>query len=309
MKTDDIKLFHRIVECGSIIATADLLHVPKSTVSRRLLSLEQDIGCKLFHRQNRSITLTSAGAHFYKESLKSLSLLENTLSEITSKEAKITSHLRILLFPLPNLIEILEAVFQFMDLHPHLSVEMIITSEPLDMIKNNIDVAFMIEETFTETDMVAKPVSTQTLRFLASPDYLERHGEPKTIEDIQQHEHILFRFPNGRIFDQVPISKNKSISVKGRLCVNSMPIALSAAIQGRGIAYIPLTICKREVDKGLLKVLFPDTEPYIGTCFLVYPSRRYLSSATTRFIDYMMNTITIDGKPKAYSDEVGDVWY
>lgn len=309
MKTDDIKLFHRIVECGSIIATADLLHVPKSTVSRRLLSLEQDIGCKLFHRQNRSITLTSAGAHFYEQSLKSLSILEDSLSEITGNESEITGHLRILFFPMPDLMQILDAVFRFMDLHPKLSVEMIITSEPLDMIKNNIDVAFMIEETFTETDMVAKPISTQTLRFFASPCYLAKYGEPKTIEEIQEHEHILFRFPNGRIFDQVPVAKDKWISVKGRLCVNSMPIGLTAAIQGRGIAYIPLTLCKREVDNGQLKVLLPDTAPYIGTCYLVYPSRRYLSSDTTRFIDHIMDTITVDGKPKAYFDEVGEVWY
>lgn len=93
MKTEDIALFHRIVETGSILEAANLLNLPKSTVSRRLQSLEESLNLKLFHRQSRAITLTSAGSHFYEKTLVMLADLDRTLSDITDNKAELTGPL------------------------------------------------------------------------------------------------------------------------------------------------------------------------------------------------------------------------
>jgi DNA-binding transcriptional LysR family regulator len=291
MKTEDIALFHRIVETGSLVEAADILNLPKSTVSRRLHALEDELNVKLFHRQSRAMTLTASGSHFYDKTLILMADLTQTLTEITDTEAELGGHLRILIFPVPELMDIVNGIFSFMDLHPKLSVELITTSEPLDMIRNNIDVAFMVEETFSETDMVAKPVITEALHFVASPEYLAREGTPQTPSEMAEHNSILFRFPNGKTFSEVPLVNDVMQAVNGNLCTNSVQLCYEAALAGRGIAYMPIEFCKSDIEAGKLVTLFDDLEPYIGKVFLVYPSRRFISLASQRFLDYMFEQL------------------
>ncbi|PKG58433.1 LysR family transcriptional regulator [Shewanella sp. Choline-02u-19] len=288
MKTEDIALFHRIVETGSLVDAADLLNLPKSTVSRRLQSLEEDLHVKLFHRQSRSMTLTASGSHFYDKTLSILGELEQTMVELTDTEAEIGGHLRILMFPVPELLDIASGIFEFMDHNPELTVELIVSTEPQDMIRNNIDLAFMIEDAFNESEMVAREVLTEELHFVASPDYLAKAGTPLLPEDLEKHNSILFRYPNGRIFNEVPFGNDMKIAVKGNLCLNSLQLCLEASLAGRGIAFLPIEVTRDYVERGELTMLFEDVAPYIGKCYLVYPSRRFISLASQRFIDHMM---------------------
>ncbi|GIU13577.1 MULTISPECIES: LysR family transcriptional regulator [unclassified Shewanella] len=291
MKTEDITLFHRIVETGSLVEAADILNLPKSTLSRRLQALEDELNVKLFHRQSRAMTLTASGSHFYDKSTAMLAILGQTLSELSGEESEVSGHLRILIFPVPELIHITHAIFEFMDLHPELTVEIIVSTEPQDMIRNNIDIAFMLEDAFNENEMVARHIITEMVHFFASPDYLAKAGRPTTPDELPQHNSILFRYPNGRIFNEVPFGKDRTLSVKGNLCVNSLATCLEATLMGRGISMMPLPFAKEHVASGELEMLFADVEPYEGKCYLVYPSRRFISLASQRFIDYMMTAM------------------
>lgn len=291
MKTEDVALFHRIVETGSLVEAADILNLPKSTLSRRLHALEEELGVKLFHRQSRAMTLTASGSHFYDKTTVMLAELERTMSELTGEQTEVSGHLRILIFPIPELLMITQAIFEFMDLHPELTVEIIVSGEPKDMIRNNIDLAFMLEDSFNENEMVARHLFSETVHFYASPAYLARAGRPQSPDDLPEHNSILFRYPNGQIFNEVPFGKDRIISVKGNLCVNILETCLEATIAGRGIAMMPLPFAQPFVDEGQIEMLFPDVEPYEGKCFLVYPSRRFISMASQRFIDHVMNAI------------------
>jgi len=291
MKTEDVSLFHRIVETGSLVDAADLLNLPKSTVSRRLQALEDELKVKLFHRQSRSMTLTASGSHFYDKTLSILGDLEQTLVELTDAEAEIGGHLRILIFPVPQLLDIVKGIFDFMDHNPELTVELIVSTEPQDMIRNKIDLAFMVEDAFNENEMVAREMLTEVLHFVASPGYLAKAGMPVLPEELSNHNSILFRYPNGRIFNEVPFGNDRTISVKGNLCLNSIELCLEAALSDRGIAFLPIEATREYVERGELTMLFEDVEPYIGKCYLVYPSRRFISLASQRFIDHMMGAL------------------
>ena len=311
MKTEDIALFHRIVEAGSLVDAAGLLYLPKSTLSRRLQGLEDDLGVKLFHRKNRAMTLTTAGSHFYNKTLSLLASLEQTITEITDKDAEVSGHLRILLFPVPDLMLIAHGIFKFMDQNPKLTIELIVTAEPLDMIRHNIDIAFMVEEAFNniDIDMVARPVMSEILHFVASPEYLDKAGTPMKLSEMSQHNSIMFRFPNGQVFNELPLGNNEFISVSGNICLNSLQLALESVLASRGIAYIPESMCTEEVKQGKLVRLFTDIEPYEGKCYLVYPSRRFVSLASQRLIDHMLSLLTQDGQPISHQDSKVRTWY
>ncbi|GIC76972.1 LysR family transcriptional regulator [Moritella sp. F3] len=311
MKTEDIALFHRIVEAGSLVDAAGLLYLPKSTISRRLQGLEDDLGVKLFHRQNRAMTLTTAGSHFYDKTLSLLASLEQTITDITDKHAEISGHLRILLFPVPDLMLIVNGIYQFMDLNPKLTVELIVNAEPLDMIRHNIDIAFMVDEAFNniDIDMVARPVLSEILHFVASPEYLDKAGTPAKLSDISQHNSIMFRFPNGQVFNELPLGNNKFLSVSGNICLNSVQLALESTLANRGIAYIPERLCEEYIKAGKLIRLFADVQPYEGKCYLTYPSRRFVSLASQRLIDHMLNFMTSDDLPICTKSREGKAWY
>ncbi|GGQ32962.1 LysR family transcriptional regulator [Shewanella litoralis] len=293
MKTEDIALFHRIVETGSILEAADLLNLPKSTVSRRLLSLEESLNIKLFHRLSRAISLTSAGSQFYEKTLVMLAELDKTIADITDNKAELTGHLRILMFPVPQIMQIVNKIFAFMDANPKFTIEIITSTEPLDMVRNNIDIAFMVNETFSELDMVAKPILHEEMCFFASPEYLAKVGTPKSISDIEQHNSILFRFPNGKTFSEVPLANDVLQAVKGNICTNSIQLAYEATRLGRGIGYLPQGICVEDIEQGKLIRLFDELPPYLGVVFLVYPSRRFLSLTGQRLIDYMLTEMPV----------------
>ncbi|WP_394497298.1 substrate binding domain-containing protein [Shewanella sp. ENK2] len=129
---------------------------------------------------------------------------------------------------------------------------------------------------------------SETVHFFASPEYLARAGTPQTPEEISDHNSILFRYPNGRIFNEVPFGQDMVLSVKGNLCVNNLSVCLEATLAGAGIAMMPLPFCQDYVKTGQLEMLFKDSAPYEGKCYLVYPSRRYISLASQRFIDHML---------------------
>lgn len=302
MKTEDLALFHRIAETGSLIEAADLLNLPKSTVSRRLQALEDELNIKLFHRQSRSMTLTSAGSHFYQRSQNILAQLDETLFEMTNEDAEISGHLRIQMFPIHSMNVLMRAIFRFMDLHPRLTVEVISSAESIDMVKNNLDVAFVVEPALDTLDLVVRPVFTTDLRFYASPEYLAKHGTPKTPQEIESHNVSLFRLSNGKIFNELWIGAEQEVRVRGNFCSNSVEVAVEFALQGRGIVYAPAEVVVDFVEAGELISLLPEIEAHQGECYLAYPSRRYVSLASRRFIDFIMQELAPNGMPTNMSE-------
>lgn len=297
MKTEDLALFHRIAETGSLIEAADLLNVPKSTVSRRLQALEDELNIKLFHRQSRSMTLTSAGSHFYQRSQNILAQLDETLFEMTNDDAEISGHLRIQMFPIHSMNVLMQAIFRFMDLHPKLTVEVISSAESVDMVKNNLDVAFVVEPALDTLDLVVRPIFTTDLRFYASPTYLAKYGTPNTPKEIESHNVSLFRLSNGKIFNELWIGAEQEVRVRGNFCSNSIEVAVEFALQGRGIVYAPAEVVTDLVASGQLITLLPDIAPHPGECYLAYPSRRYVSLACRRFIDFIIQELAPNGVP------------
>lgn len=298
MKTEDLALFHRIVETGSVIEAADLLNLPKSTVSRRLQTLEDELNIKLFHRHSRAMTLTSAGSHFYQRSQAILAQLDETLFEMTNDDAEISGHLRIQLFPIPGMMQLMDNIYRFMDLHPKLTVEVISTSEVTDMLKHNVDVAFVIGPSIEVLEhLVVRPIFQTDLRFYASPDYLKRYGMPATPSEVEHHNVILFRLSNGRIFNELVLGQDEIVKVRGNFCTNSIDVAAESVVRGRGIAYLPSEMTEEFVANGSLVTLFPEKNAHQGECFLVYPSRRFVSLASRRFIDFIMENLAPEGVP------------
>ncbi len=299
MKTEDIKLFHQVVDAGSLVRASEIFELPKSNISRRIKALEEELNIRLFHRQNRAMQLTDAGVKFYDKTKIMLNELEASIQEISAPTYEVSGHLRIQLLPLPDLLDIGRKIFKFMDIYPKISVEVLNSSEDKNLVENHIDVAMRIGEVLEDSSLVARPYKKVSFGFYSTPQYIEEHGLPLTAEDLKKLNMIRYRFPNGQIYSQLPFGKDKTVEVSGNLIMNSVPLIIEACLQNRGVIFMAEQVADFYVEKGLLMRLFNDIEPSINYGWLVYPSRKHLSLAARTFIDYMLQDV--DGSTECLS--------
>ncbi|MGB0894355.1 MAG: LysR family transcriptional regulator [Parashewanella sp.] len=309
MKTEDITLFHRIVENGGVNETANVLRIPKSTLSRRLKALEDELSLKLFHRHGRELILTTAGSHFYQKTRGIMTELDQTISDLSHDEAPLTGSLRLQVLPIPEVKSLFDIVFNFMELHPKLKVEVFATPEPLDMIKHSLDVAFRIDKQIEDADLVARPLFQTEVHFYATPEYLAQYGIPVSVEQLSQHQCIMYRFLNTRVFNELPeIGNVMGVKMNGNLLTNSVSFAKQAALRGKGIALLPKEYVQSEVaSKKLIKIL-PELDSICGKYNIVYPSRAFLSLAASRFIDFVIEQLEQIPTDK-FSKDVDDAYW
>ncbi|WP_033298412.1 LysR family transcriptional regulator [Psychromonas ossibalaenae] len=300
MKTEDIKLFHQVVDAGSLVRASEIFELPKSNISRRIKTLEEELNILLFHRQNRALQLTDSGIKFYEKTKAMLNELEASIQEICAPTYEVSGHLRIQLLPLPDTLDIGRQIFQFMDMYPKISVEIINSSEDKNLVENHIDVAMRIGETLEDSSLIARPFGKATFGYYATPQYIEKNGAPQSAEELQKLNVIRYRFPNGQIYSQLPFGKESTVEVSGNLIMNSVPLIIEACLQNRGIIFIPEKVANFYVERGLLVRIFNDIEPSINHCWLVYASRKHLSLATRTFINYILQDI--DGR-----EEMSDI--
>ncbi|MEJ2763006.1 LysR family transcriptional regulator [Photobacterium sp. MCCC 1A19761] len=288
MKTEDIKLFHQIVDAGSLIRAAEIFDLPKSNLSRRIKSLEEELSIRLFHRNNRSMQLTDAGHKFYEKTKCILADLELSILEITAPTYEISGHLRVQLLPLPGIMEIGRLIFQFMDMYPKVSIEVICSSEEHNLIERHIDVALRVGEKLEDSSLIARPFKSASFGYYATQDYIDKFGMPASPEDMADHNFIIYRYPNGTLKNQMPISADQSIEVSGNLIMNSVPLIMEACLQGRGIIQMPDELASYYVERGMVLRLFEEVDPFMSFGWLVYPSRNYRSLAVRTFIDFLL---------------------
>ncbi|WP_421240304.1 LysR family transcriptional regulator [Aeromonas enteropelogenes] len=291
MRTDDLKLFHLIVKNGGLVATADMLNQPKSSVSRRLKGLEEELNVKLFHRQSRLMSLTQAGERFYQRTLPIMEELESTIQEVTKPAGEITGHLRIHLLPIPHLMAVGELILEFMAHHPGVSIEILTQPERLDMARHHLDLAFALGEMHEDSSLIARPVLDTQLCFYASPDYLARSAPLASVEDLSRHNMIRLRMQNGKLFDPLPRDLRGSIRLQGNLILNHPPLMMEAALQGQGVICMPAEMCDPLVEQGLLVKLLTGIAPTSGRCWLIYPSRHYMPLARRKLIDFLVDEL------------------
>jgi len=289
MKTEDLKLFHQIVEMGSIVRAAEVLNLPKSNLSRRLKGLEEELKILLFQRQSRSMQLTHSGADLYEKTKPILNELEKSIQDVTAPNYEISGHLRVDLLPLPDVKEIGCMIFKFMDLYPKVSVEILTSGDDKNLIEQHIDVAIRFSETLKDSELIARPFQSATFSFYASPDYIAKNGLPSCAADMKNHNVIRNRFPDGHIYNKIPLGEgDEMVEANGNLVVSPGILIIQACLMGRGICFMPDFIAAEYQESGELVRVLADTQPVIKCNWLVYPSRNHLSLTARTFIDFML---------------------
>ena len=234
-----VELFVRVAELRSFRAAGAALGVPRSTVSRRVAELESALGVRLFHRTTRRVELTSAGRSYLHACGPAIGTIMEAGRALATRSEDATGRLRVTAPVMLGESMLGEAVTEFLTRYPEVELELVLTDRHVDLVAEKFDLAFR-SGTLKDTSIVARELWRGELRCYASREYLRGHGTPRIPRDLRRHECILstplaarglwmFR-ANGR---------GTEVPVRGRLIVNSIRLAVEAAVRGLGIVRVP----------------------------------------------------------------------
>ncbi len=281
----DLFYFIKIVEQGSLAAASDKLDIPTSTLSRRLIALEKQVGFQLLHRSSRTFGLTDAGTRFYQRLKTQFNEIEFQTVNVISELSGLTGDIKISA-PLSFGRHIVNKwVVEFMKAHPNISVEILLSNQPIDLVKHGVDLAIRLGN-LDISDWVGRDLADISYNLVASTEYLTIHGQPSDPKQLESMPSIttsstpLWRLngPTGKVTVH-PHSHYKSDVVSA--CVD-------ATIAGIGISLLPSFAIKQHLETGRLKEVLTDWKASSKKLRALYPHRNNMPAKNRTFIDFII---------------------
>lgn len=293
MDLNDLNLFARVAKAASFSAVADETGIPKQTVSRRIRLLEESLGCELFHRTTRRVSLTEAGERVVPLAEEAEGIVEE-IKRIRDRTIALPSGLlRLNCDPLFGESFLAPLLNRFLSTYPEMRIETQLSTRRISLLDEGFDLAFRIGPLVDSSERV-RPLGPARVRYVASSDYLARHGTPQKPSELNKHECLVLHY-EGTGSQRWLFRKNRRDewqSVQGRYRSNSFRCLYDAALDGHGIVASPAFYCEADVADGRLRTVLDTWLPDFGSINLVYPSQRQMSTKLRAFIDFAVDWFT-----------------
>ncbi|MFP3646702.1 LysR family transcriptional regulator [Paraburkholderia sp. SIMBA_054] len=289
MLLPDIRTFLAVASAGSLSAAARQLDVVPMQVSRRIASLEEDLGVRLFHRTTRSLTLTAEGEAFvaYATAISEaeagaraeLSPLPKTASGVLRMTAPSGFGQSVVLPMLPGLLAA----------NPSLRVDLDLSDRQVDIVGQGLDLALRIAP-MEDSELVAKKLGPNPRLICASPGYLEKHGQPATMSELDGHSCIgLFAVKRWPFVVDGELIRRR---IEARLTTTSVEAARTAALQGLGLTMLTYwDVFRQLTDGSLVQIHLQDASMEKLSIWAVIPSRRYVPNRVNIFLGALQSEL------------------
>lgn len=303
---NDIWLFVHVVRAGSFAAAGRRLGMPPNTISRRLQALEASLGVRLLQRSTRQLNMTAAGRDFFDRCAPGLEDIEHARVSVSESNGEPSGSLRVAA-PVDFFDNFsIEWIHGFMMQYPKVQLEFVLNDGRADLIAEGIDVAFR-GGNLPDSSLVARKLIDSHRGLLASPEYIDMHGMPQTLADLNEHACLATSSsPNHTTWRLEGPNGVESVRVTPRLFINTAQGKLRAARAGFGIALLPTMLAAEDLRKGSLVHVLPDYQSDVMGLYAVYVHRRQLPSAVTAFIDFYADKIArgiADKGPQACEEQ------
>jgi LysR family transcriptional regulator, regulator for bpeEF and oprC len=293
-----MRVFTRVVEHGSFAHAADALSVSRPTVTTAISQLEKHLGARLLHRTTRRLSLTDDGRSYYQNCVRILDELAEAEDALSSTLTTLRGRLRISVPQSFSQQRFLSALAGFMQPNPDLELELVLTDRAVNLVEEAIDCAVRAVEIPEDSTLVARRIARVHRITCASPGYLERYGTPETVSDLARHACIRFISPStGRALDWLfkDNDERTSFTPGGRLGVTSMEAAVTATIEGFGIAQVPDALAHVAILDGRLRPILLDYVTEAPPVMVVYSRNRYLTAKVRAFVEFVTGLYPSEG--------------
>jgi DNA-binding transcriptional LysR family regulator len=306
----ELSVFVAVAEEASFTKAAKRLGLSNATLSQAVRALEERLGTRLLNRTTRSVALTDAGERLLTQLRPLLDGFDAAIESVNAFRDQPIGHLRLTMSPPIAKFIVGPALARFLKQYPEITMEINVGGQFADIVAGRFDAGFNRAD-FVPRDMVAVRIS-EDIRYVvvASPGYLRQHGQPHVPADLQGHNCIRFRLPDGAFLPWKFHADNKEfeVHVTGSLDVNEPDLAIDAALGDVGITYTIQEYVAPLIDDGrLVRVLETDMMPHAGAFFMFYPSRRQNPAALRALIEFMQSNLRSSKRAAKDRDAPGAV--
>jgi len=284
---NELDTFVSIVDEGTISQAAEQLGVTVSAVSRALSRLEKKLNTALFRRTTRRLELTQEGEKYLARVRSILSDLEDAGDMMVKNKQVPSGKLRIDAATPFMLHVIAPLIDKYSKAYPQIDIELVSNESLVDLLEARTDVAVRIGE-LKDSSLSATPLGLSQIRILASPTYLEKHGTPKSVEDLAHHQ--LLGFNSLEKLNDWPIydAANNLLHIHTNIKADSGETLRQLALCGTGIVCLSNFMTYQDIQKGdLIPLLVPSTLKMQQPINLVYYKNRKLSERVSSFIEFL----------------------
>lgn len=290
LSADDLLIFARVAELGSFTAAANRMGRPKSTISRRISALEEQLGERLLMRTTRQMRLTDFG-HALLEHAQQVAM-EVSAAWALSEHRKLepSGRLRVSIpSGFANLF-LVEMLAGFASLHPHVSLELDLSSRRVDLLAEGFDLAVRIGDLPDDNVLVGRKLAHLASGLYASPDYLRNHNSLLQPDDLLSHQTLHLRSASGAVVHwQLQRGEERwHGEATGRIQANTPELLMYLACNHAGIVALPHRFARQSVKAGQLQQVLPDWCLPGAEVWAVFPGRRLLPAKTRAFIDMLV---------------------
>ncbi|WP_140720963.1 LysR family transcriptional regulator [Pseudomonas sp. Hp2] len=289
----DVEAFVAVVEHGSFTAGAVALSTTASVLSRAVARLETRLGRQLLQRTTRRLGLTEAGRLYFEQARSAFSLFEEAERDVLGQEGELAGRVRLSVpttyghYRLPPLLA------RFARQYPQVQVTLNITNRNVDLIAEGFDLAIRLGH-LPDSGLVARKLEDAPLLLVASPEYVERMGAPRTLEDLHHHVCLPFLMPStGRLAPWVFRDGGRDIDwlPDSRLEISDDVLGVvSLAEQGVGICQSYEFIVRDRIERGLLVELLPRLRGRTRPFSVLYAPHRRQSAAARAMIELLVSS-------------------
>jgi DNA-binding transcriptional LysR family regulator len=296
---NSLALFVRAAQCESFTIAGRALGISSSAVGKSISRLEERLGVRLFHRTTRQISLTHEGAQFFARCRDIMRDLEDAEAELSNSAGEPRGRVRVS-FPAVGYRLIAHALPAFRRLYPRIELDLDFSDRIVDLVDEGFD-AVVRSGDLPDSSLMSKPLGQFRFNLYASPDYLNRHRVPDSIDALSDFDTICFKYPsNGKLQPWTLKADNRTVEarISPAVVMNNIEGVLAACINGLGIAYLPDFVAREAVAGGALRVILSDYD-LTGTFWILWPSSRHLPPKNRALIDFMAQSLFPDTVPEA----------
>jgi DNA-binding transcriptional LysR family regulator len=282
-----LMLFHEVVKGGSLTAACNRLQVPRSTLSRRLLQLEKDMGTLLLKKSTRKLAPTDLGRSIQEHCERIAAEVEAIQQKTSRIRTGLQGTLRVAMPIEFGTAWLGKAISDFAVKYPEMAIEVDVSGRVVDLIDESVDIAITFGQP-KPSRMTLRRLGSLTSGIYASPAYVERCGLPRSLDDIASRDCVvteiqlregIWRFRNS--------AGKRDVLVKGRLRVNSIRLARELVVGGAGLGLLPHMMCTGHLQSGALVRVLPSwSSPSLPVVALIL-SRTSVPKKTRIFLDFV----------------------
>lgn len=295
MDVNALLLLVEVVDAGSLAGAARRTGVSKSTLSRKLQELEDELGVRLLERTPRQLSLTEPGrrlverARAVAQDVDEARRMVRSLGDAPRGTVRATASVSFAERFLAPLIG------EFLRRHPDVDLELVLDPSRTDLLQEGIDVAIRVGEPDPTSAMIARKIGHASTYLAASPRYLEPRGTPTTVDELSGHDAIVYRpgrEPVSWAFED-EAGEVRRVRPAARMTVNSHPMALAACQDGIGLAMLPGPFLRGPLEEGTLVRVLPDVRSPLQWIYALFPHREQ-PPAVRAFIEFVVARLDMD---------------